>query len=178
MNKTIYKKSLAEAKKLMKLIEDPHGINHAKNIAKNSIIIGRYLNYPDLKFLCLASYWHDTKKPSGKKAEELSAQLAKENLLSLGENEKTAQRMYDAIIFHKWNMKPLTIEGNIIRDADKLDFISISRYKKAKERNDEYIKLIIPLLPKLRDMFSQEISKKLYDKRIKKFNKKIKTKHI
>lgn len=178
MNKLIYKKSLAEAKKLMRLIDDPHGKSHTKAVAKNSIIIGKKLNYQDLKLLKLAAYWHDTKKPSGEKAEQLSAQAAKENLLSLGENEETSQKIYDAIILHKWNMMPKTLEGKIIRDADKLDFISIKRYKKAKQKNDKYIKLITPLLPKLRDLFSYEITKKLYDKRVKKFNKIINKKTL
>ena len=65
-------------------------------------------------------------------------------------------------------MQPQTIEGEIIRDADKLDFISIARWKSCLENNNlKALQELSNLLPKLRnEILHLDISKKIYDKKI------------
>jgi hypothetical protein len=68
-------------------------------------------------------------------------------------------------------MQPKTIDGKIIRDADKLDFVSIPRWKSCLENNNiEALQDLSNLLPQLRNEFLHlKISKKIYDNQIIKF---------
>lgn len=179
MDSFIYSASLKEAKRLMLLSkDDSHDFKHAKEVACYASKIGRALDYPDIKFLKLAAWWHDVGRLYKEDHEELSAQMAKDNLSILGLGENEVKKMFNAIKFHKWNMTPETIEGNIIRDADKLDYLSSSRWKKSKKGDGKYINSLIPLLPNLRSMFYFEISRKIYDQRVESFYLKIKLENI
>lgn len=65
-------------------------------------------------------------------------------------------------------MEPKTLEGEIIRDADKLEFISIARWKSRLE-NDDIVSLnyCADLLPKLRnELLHLDVSKKIFDRKI------------
>lgn len=172
MRNIAYKKSMQEAKKIMQEIADKsHDFEHAKAVARNSILISKKLRYANIDLLKLAAWWHDTGRLYQEDHEKISAKMAKENLLFLGASKEDVQEIYDAIRFHKWNMKPKTLAGKIIRDADKLDFLSISRWKNSKNSNNKYANSISPILPNLRLLLSLEISKKIFDKRIKTFCK-------
>ncbi|MGW8184548.1 MAG: HD domain-containing protein [Candidatus Moraniibacteriota bacterium] len=176
MDSFIYNASLKEAKRLMLLSkDDTHDFRHAKEVAYYASKIGRELNYPDIKFLKLAAWWHDVGRLYKEEHEELSAQMAKDNLSILGSDENEVEKMFNAIKLHKWNMQPETIEGNIIRDADKLDCLSSSRWKKSKKGDGKYMNSLIPLLPNLKSMLYFEISKKIYDQKAESFYLKIKS---
>ncbi len=168
----ILKKSIRDAQKWMQLMNDPaHDIEHVKSVKKTALQISKEIGYKNLLLIEVICWWHDVGRLFSPVHEELSAQIAKYNLLGYGCDEKTVLIVYEGIRFHKWKMKPKTLEGNILRDADKLDFISINRWKKCIEQNQlEHIKPIIVLLPKLRNILKLDTSKKLYDIRIKKFN--------
>ena len=63
-------------------------------------------------------------------------------------------------------MIPETNEGLIIRDADKLDFVGVSRWKNCLDNNQSMEK-IIELLPNLREKILYfEESRQIYDKEI------------
>jgi putative nucleotidyltransferase with HDIG domain len=168
-----FRNSIKEAKKLMRKIKDPaHNLNHSKSVVRTTLKIARHYNV-DKDLIELSAWWHDVGRIKSEKHEKLSAQMSSNYLKKLGVEKETCKKVYDSIIFHKWSMKPKTMEGKIIRDADKLDFISIKRWKLCIKNNEiETLKEIYLLLPKLRnEILELDISRKIFDGRIKKFNK-------
>ncbi len=81
------------------------------------------------------------------------------------------EKVFNAIVFHQWSMQPQTIEGEIIRDSDKLDFISVTRWESClKNNNLKSLQDLSNLLPRLRNEFLHlEISRYIYDDQIIKF---------
>ena len=53
--------------------------------------------------------------------------MLKKEMITLNYNIETIDLCYKAIEFHKWNMKPTTIEGLLLKDADKLAWIGNGR---------------------------------------------------
>ena len=117
--------SIEEAKARTSSHDLAHDINHARRTAENSVLIGKKLNYRDLQLLHLAGWWHDVSRNRSHNHEKDGAIEARDDALGRGVNKENSHIIYEAIRYHKWSMTPRTIEGNIIRDADKLDFISI-----------------------------------------------------
>lgn len=163
--------SIKDAKRWMKLSKDPaHNIEHVESVTKTALQICKKINYTDILIIKTACYWHDVSRLFSPLHEELSAQIAKYNLLGYGCDKKTVDIVYQAIRFHKWNMKPKTLEGHILRDADKLDFISIKRWEMCiKQNHTEHLTPIIKLLPKLKQILKLDASKEIYDSKIRKF---------
>ena len=63
-------------------------------------------------------------------------------------------------------MKPETIEGLIVKDADKLAWIGIGRWKSCIQ-NNQRLDTIVELLPKLRnEILYFDESKRIYDEDI------------
>lgn len=169
----ILKKSINDAKKWLLLSNDPaHDIQHVLSVKNTALKISKEIKYNDTLLIETICWWHDVGRLFSPIHEELSAQIAKYNLLGYECDKKTVNKIYEGIRFHKWKMKPKTLEGNILRDADKLDFISIQRWKVCIKQNElEHITPIMELLPKLKGILKLEASKKLYDIRIKQFFK-------
>lgn len=176
----ILRKSIKYAKAWMALSDDPaHDIQHTKSVLETALLISRELGYKNTLLIEVICWWHDVGRLFSPIHEELSAQIAKYNLLGLGCDEKTVETVYQAIRFHKWKMEPTTVEGNILRDADKLDFISVNRWKQCLEQNQP--NHLIPmgkLIPKLRIILKLDPSKSIYDLRIKKFIRFINRRNI
>lgn len=60
-------------------------------------------------------------------------------------------------------MEPKSIEGKILKDADKLSFLGINRWNNCIRNNYKLIE-IIQLLPKLKnEILCLDESKKIYD---------------
>ena len=75
-------------------------------------------------------------------------------------------KCYKAIENHKWNMKPETTEGLIVKDADKLAWIGIGRWESCIQ-NNQRLDTIVELLPKLRnEILYFDESKRIYDEDI------------
>ncbi len=170
----MFEESIEEAKRLLSKTNDiAHDIGHAQRVAENAALIGKELSYKNIEFLRLCAWWHDVGRiVSDEGHEEISANMLKQDLLKRGSGSIISQRAYDAIVFHKWSMKPSTIEGNIIRDADKLDFISIERWQSCLNHKQlkhlEDIKELLEQLPKL---LSLKVSRMVYKKRLPIFAK-------
>ena len=176
-NKEIFLKSIKDAQKWMKLSRDfAHNTEHIRSVIKTALQICKKINYKDTLKIKAICCWHDVGRLFSPIHEELSAQMAKYNLLGHGADEDTADVFYNGIRFHKWNMKPKTLEGRILKDADKLDFISINRWKKCIKNNElEHIIPMVKLIPELRKFLELNASRQIYEIRIKEFNKYIKT---
>lgn len=172
-----FEKSIEEAKKFISEIEDTaHNFTHTKSVVEFAIKIAEEYDEVDTELIEVAAWWHDVGRLYHEIHEKLSAEMAYESLKNLNVEIKICQKVYNAIIFHKWSMQPQTIEGEIIRDADKLDFISISRWKLCLESNNlKILQDLSNLLPRLRNEFLHlKISKNIYDVQIIKFKEFIK----
>ncbi len=75
-------------------------------------------------------------------------------------------KCYKAIESHKWNMTPKSIEGLIVKDADKLAWLGSRRWESCLN-NEQDLDTIMELLPKLKDsiLYFNE-SKNIYDRDI------------
>lgn len=160
-----------QARSLLKQSTDKaHDINHAMRVAQDAKTLAKQLDYPRPELVELCGWWHDVGRLSQNEGhEEISAKLLRDELANLKMNEDS-NIVFDAIRFHRWDMTPLTIEGQIVRDADKLDFISPARWDACiKAHQFEHLSDIRALLPKLSSMFYLQESKRLYRERLPDF---------
>lgn len=96
----------------------------------------------------------------------LSANMIREEMEKLNYDKEIINQCYLAIYKHSWYDMPETTEGLVVRDADKIDFIGIGRWKQCIEANNK-LKSILELLPKLRnELLMLESSRKIYDKEV------------
>jgi HD superfamily phosphodiesterase len=179
-----FKQSINEAKKFISKIKDSaHNFTHVKSVVDFALRIAKEYHGTNSDLIEVAAWWHDVGRLYDKAHEKLSADMAFKSLKKLNVDYKTCKKIHDAIIYHKWSMQPKTIEGEIIRDADKLGFISIRRWKYClKNNNIDDLQDLTNYLPRLRNEFLHlEISKRIYDKEIigfVKFIKSIKVKNF
>lgn len=173
----------------LELVDSEHGLAHIESVTKLTAKLMDRLKHENVNYdadVCLLSaYCHDICRSQNPSSHELDGAVKIRDELK-NSNKYTddfCQNVYNAIVFHKWSMKPQTTEGLIIRDADKLDWLSKWRwdlYRKQNINKDDIE--IIKLLPQLRNkILYYECSKKLHDemvlritKHLKYFNIKIK----
>ncbi len=153
----------------MKSIKDyEHNENHMIDVVNYTKELLNVIDKDIDKEVCIISaYWHDvgrTKISTGH--EKLSADMLKSEMIKLNYNEEFINKCYKAIENHKWNMTPETIEGLIIKDADKLAWLGLNRWKACID-NHQSLDEIINLLSKLRnEILYFDESKEIYDKDI------------
>lgn len=96
----------------------------------------------------------------------ISANMLKEEMEKLDYDENLINKCYLAIYKHGWKEEPGTIEGIIIRDADKIDFVGIGRWKECIETNCRFNKIprMIPTLRK--EILKLDCSKEIFDREI------------
>lgn len=168
MSTKIYQTSIKTAQEYIKQIEDlSHGMDHIAKVVELSAIIAKNFPQVDQELIEVAAWWHDVGRLQCDEGhEKVSAQMADENLKKLGLKEDKCQIVFNAIINHRWMMTPKTLEGKIIRDADKLDFLSVDRIR-YYINNDMYfiVEMLAERIPHVRnEMLSLDISKNLFDK--------------
>ncbi len=131
---------------------------------------------PANKEICIISaYWHDVGRSIIDKGhEEESGKMIKEEMSRLGYDNKMIEECYSAVINHKRDSIPPTIEGKIVRDADKIAYIGKNRWKRCMEEKPEALDEIITVyLPILRDKILRlEYSKELFDRDMNSYIKK------
>jgi len=174
----VYKDSVAKAKSYYANNTDAiHDLTHSERVAENAKQIAKSLGYEDFDFLELCAYWHDVARTLHKEPhEEVGAVMAKEDLLSRGAGENEANKAYEGIRFHKSTASPITIEGKIIRDADKLDIYSIVRWENARHSgwNETYAEDLRKTLDKVHNYpntFTYDYTKQEYEKILPSFLK-------
>lgn len=132
----LYAESISRVRKLYDGFYDViHDLEHSERVAANARLIADQIGYKDKEFLELCALWHDAARTQSvvEGHEEESALMARKDLLTHGVDEETAERVYEAIRFHKSTSNPTTTEGKIIRDADKLDIFTVRRWKKCAD---------------------------------------------
>ena len=157
---------ISKAKTYMESIDDKmHDISHMEDVV---LYTKRLLEILDLdvdKEVCIISaYFHDVGRIKLNEGhEKLSADMLKEELEKLNYNENLIDKCYQAVVYHKWDMEPKTLEGKIVKDADKIGFIGLNRWKACVESKTS-LDNIMELLPRLRDEFLYfPESRKIYD---------------
>jgi HD superfamily phosphodiesterase len=168
----MFQESVKVARQLLANTNDKaHDIEHARRVAENAMLIGQNLHYPNLDLLELCGWWHDVGRTINDDGhEKISAELLANELGKQNIDSTIIKSAHDAIVFHKWNMKPKTLEGDIIRDADKLDFISIERWQSClNSKQPEHLRDMKVLLNQLPQLLKLDGSKKIYLERLPAF---------
>jgi len=164
-----YKDLIDIAKNYMNSIDDcEHDINHMNDVVFYTKELINKLNIDiDYDVCIISSYWHDVGRiKTNDGHEKLSAEMLKKVMEENNYDKKLIEDCYKAIENHKYNMKPETVEGLIIKDADKLAWLGIGRWNSCLKNNQKLDELI-ELLPRLKDEFLHfEESKLIYDKDI------------
>ncbi|MCF7845450.1 MAG: HD domain-containing protein [Candidatus Pacebacteria bacterium] len=170
-----FKEAVQEAKRLNFQIDDSaHNFDHTESVVGLALKITKEYSEVDPDLIQVAGWWHDIGRiRNNEEHERVSAEIARDFLEKMKVEREVCEKVYNAIVFHRWSMSPETIEGEIIRDADKLDFISIKRWAFCLEDNNMKVLNDISIrLPRLRDeLLHLEISRKIYDEKINIFNK-------
>lgn len=161
------------AKKYMSKVEDPkHSTIHMESVVKYVKEILKSEKKANAEVCIISAYWHDVGRLYGTKGHsKTSAKMIKEQMEKFNYDRKIIDDCVKAIENHGWYETPSTLEGEIVRDADKIDFVGISRWKACLDNNCKFEK-ILELLPILRkEILKLDISKEIYDKEISKLVK-------
>lgn len=114
------------SKEYMNIIKDKeHDINHINDVVYYTKRILECTSDQVNEEACIISaYWHDVGRIKiGNGHEKLSAEMLKAEMEKCKYDKKFIEECYKTIEFHKWNMMPTTIEGLILKDADKLAWL-------------------------------------------------------
>lgn len=168
-----HKDIINKAKLIMNKVDDPeHNLAHVLDVVNYIKQLTNKLEEQNMhefdKEVCIvSSYWHDVGRSIKDEGhEELSAKMLKDEMIIQGYDDCFIEKCYKAIEKHKWNMHPETIEGLILKDADKLAFLGKNRWKECLDLKKD-LDSIIRLLPKLkREILFFNESKEIYDKEI------------
>lgn len=163
-NKALIEKAI----EFMKQVSDPkHALSHMESVVGYTKEIVSKMENVDKEVCLISAYWHDVGRTVQEKGHaKISAEMLQEEMKNLGYHEELIQKCYLAIDKHSWKEEPETLEGKIIRDADKIDFVGISRWKKCIETNCRFRK-ILQLLPTVRkDILKLDCSKEIFDREI------------
>ena len=164
-----HQKLILIAKEYMKSIRDfEHGISHMNDVVQYTKELLYNVNEKiDIDVCIISAYWHDVGRiKTNQGHEKLSAEMLKEEMNKLGYDKELIYKCYMAIENHKWNMHPKTIEGLIVKDADKLAWLGLGRWNDCLN-NHQQLNSIMKLLPKLKnEILYFEESKKIYDRDI------------
>lgn len=123
---------------------------------------------PANKEICIiAAYWHDVGRTvTDKGHEEESGRILKEEMTKLNYSNEMIEQCYLAVVNHKRKCIPPTIEGKIVRDADKIAYIGKKRWERCIEENphelDEIIEVYLPIIRE--EILRLDYSKELFDR--------------
>ena len=175
MNMDIYEEIYIKNKELIdsavektkKCENDPlHFIGHTIDVV--NYVKELLEKIPANKEICIiAAYWHDVGRTVKDKGhEEESGRILKEEMTKLGYSDEMIEQCYSAVVSHRRKCIPPTIEGKIVRDADKIAFIGKNRWKRCMEEDphalDEIIETYLPILKD--EILRLEYSKELFDR--------------
>ncbi len=159
---------LQKAIEFMQQVTDPkHSLSHMEAIVNYTKEILEKIPEADPEVCLIAAYWHDVGRIVQEKGHaEISAEMLQTEMKNLNYNEELIEKCYLAIYKHSWKENPETLEGKIIRDADKIDFVGIGRWKECIETNCRFSK-ILKLLPTMRkELLKLDCSREIFDREI------------
>ena len=107
-----------------------HDLDHITRTVSVSLHLTDVYRHATKEVVELSAWWHDVGRIHGAADhEQRSAGMLSERLAKLGFESEFISEFTEAIAFHRWTAQPRSLEGTIIRDADKLDFVSIERWQ-------------------------------------------------
>jgi hypothetical protein len=171
--KSVYAESIAQAQALLAgSIDRSHDASHAYRVAYNVGQICQLAGYTDVELLVVCAWWHDVGRTyTGPNHEELSARMLWADLNARDVSEEVCRVAYEAVRFHRYDMQPRSLAGQIIKDADKLDFLDQGRWRQGLQAGEwESINTKVRLLPQLRNLLELPASRRLYDGWVGDFN--------
>jgi len=145
-----------------------HTFDHIGDVVANTIEIMENLQEDfDPEVCIIGAYWHDVGREELTKGhEERGAELLFAAMHDLGYDSAFIDKCVEAIRYHASASSPNTIEGWLVRDADKLGMLGIKRWETCLNNNFK-LTSIVETLPELRDdVLHFEYSKKMYDREI------------
>ena len=164
-----HKKVIAKAVSYMSEIKDyEHDENHLKDVVfYTKKLLNTIPEKSDPEVCLLSAYWHDVGRLYGRENhEKKSAEMLKEEFEKNGYPKEIIDKCILAIKDHNWMTNPTTIEGKIIRDADKLAWLGRKRWRICIEKKQR-LDSILENLHKLKDeILYFEESKKIYEREI------------
>lgn len=167
---SVFTASIEKARSFYANFDDViHDVHHSERVANYAKQIAENIGYEDDGILEVCAFWHDAARTKGiEPHEEAGAIMARDDLLSRGASADVAEKAYEGIRFHKSSASPTTIEGKIIRDADKLDIFTLSRWEAVDKAGwkKEYIedfKNTIASMGKYPDAYTYDITKKMFE---------------
>lgn len=172
-SKKILNRAIQEAQIYLRYSTDPaNDYGHGQRTAENARVIGKMMGFTDVKMLETCGWWHDVGRLiDPPNHERVSAQMLRVCLRRLGASSELSDKAYSAIVSHGKYMQPETIEGNIVRDADKLEYISIERWEAClRHQHENRLVAYISLLAEFPDFLALEPSRELFDQRMQTFH--------
>ena len=148
--------------------DSEHDINHMYDVVENTkIILDRLEEKVNIEACIIGAYWHDVGRTIVQVGhEEMSTNMLKKEMIKLNYDNEFIVLCCEAIINHKWNKIPNTIEGWVVKDADKLGFISLGRWKSCID-NKQNLDSIMESLPNLKNKILHfDVSKEIYEEKI------------
>jgi HD superfamily phosphodiesterase len=110
---------------LLRECTDPvHQLNHHESVRSDALRIiereglGGKLDKDIIK---IASMWHDIKRHNSDHKD------LRRTLLSLGADKSFIGKVVDVIDYHSFNQTPVSLEGEVVWDADKLQYVLVER---------------------------------------------------
>jgi hypothetical protein len=160
--------AIKRAKEYLSQADDiSHGGAHVESMLKFARQIASHNPETNIDLLEIACWWHDVGRLyPGDNHESISAKMARDELKKIGFSADLAEQAYLAIAYHDMSDEPTTLEGKILKDADKLDYLPIWRWEDCIRRKTMMgINATLRNIPNLRNhKLHFEISKEMFDK--------------
>jgi HD superfamily phosphodiesterase len=144
-----------------------HDVHHHKAVWKNcQWIISQEGLRVDEDVLQVAAWWHDY--DHGSKVHPTLRKVMRK--YRVGKRDRN--RVVELINEHSFADKQVSPEGQVLYDADKLEYVSVSRWERAMKKLNEkqmrkYKNLFNQRLDKVRKGFYFPVAQKMFDERFK-----------
>lgn len=170
------KKSIKKAKSYLPQLDSAHNLAHVGGVVEFALEIVQHYPQIDKKVIEVAAWWHDAGRSIQEEHEQLSAEMAYRDLKNRGFDQKFCRKVYEAIVLHGCSMNPQTLEGEIVRDADKLDYFGVERWESClKADNFKYLKLFARRVEGQKERLHLAVSKKIFRRVIQELIQFLKT---
>ena len=173
-----YEELINIAKQMMSEVDDVrHSMDHINDVVTNTVEIIRLLpeeSNINIEACVLSAYWHDVgRKFQDKGHGEISAKILKEELEKRSFNTEFINTCYNAIAFHTINVNSTenitileTLEGKIIRDADKIGYIGTGRWNYSIIKKERFKSILNSIFRVRNEFLSCDASREVWDKKV------------